>query len=303
MSNYRILNLDEISPYICKAGRQNQVPWKNRYRRIYDNEFIFCSSGIAHVVIKDKEYIMNPGTLILIKPDVPHSFWKNPKAPGEQFWVHFDFTYRKDVYDMDNFMNANNSILFNERLPLAEFIREDTVFENGFTFPEFIEIENFEEMDLLFRKLVTCFEGHSILWQLDCKVTLLQILSLILLQLNNEKSYFSDTCENTVANTILRYIYRNYFRKISIKELSTIVRLSEDYVGKIFKKQTGCTISKALTQVRIQKAKELLLQTDLSLKNIAEMVGFSDAFYLSKSIKSELKQSPSQIRKNKNIKS
>lgn len=299
MSNSRILSLDELSPYVCKVGKQNQVPWKNRYRRIYDYEFIYCSTGVAHVVIKDKEYVMNPGSLILIKPDVPHSFWKDPKAPGEQYWVHFDFVYRKDVYDMDNFMNLHNSLLFKDTLPLSEYIREEIVFENGFSFPDYLDVENYEDMELYFKKLATSFEGHSKLWQLECKVYLLQILNLILNQLNNDSNSYTDIGDSSVSNVILRYIYRNYFRKLSIKELSTLVGLSEDYVGKIFKKQTGSTISKVITQVRLKKAKELLMQTNLSLENIAEMVGFTDAFYLSKAIKKDTRMSPTHFRKQK----
>lgn len=299
MPKRRSLSFDELSPYICKAGKQNQVPWKNRYRRIYDHEFIYCCGGRAHVVINGREYEMNPGSLILIKPDVPHSFWKDKKIPGEQYWVHFDFVYRKDVYDMDKFMNSNNGMLFNDTLPLSEFIREDIVFENGFSFPDYIEVENPEEMELKFKKLVKCFEEHGTLWQLECKVYLLQILNSILHQLSGDHTYISDKDNNTVSREVLRYIYRNYFRKISIKEVSTLVGLSEDYVGKVFKKQTGMTITQFLTHIRLQKAKDLLVQTDLNLQNIAEMVGYGDAFYLSKAIKKDTSMPPSLFRKQK----
>jgi AraC-like DNA-binding protein len=297
MSKVMEISFDELSPYICKAGKQNSVPWKNRFRKIYDHEFIYCSSGKAHVLIENREYQMNPGSLILIKPNVPHSFWKDEEAPGEQYWVHFDYVYRKDVYSLDKFITENNTILFEEMLPLTEFIREDIVFENGFSFPEFIEINQSKLMEDLFEKLIFCFEQHKTLWQMECKVYLLQIFNCILHQMNVESTNNTAKSDNHIVKIITQYIFKNYFRKIYLSEISNMVRLSEDYIGRVFKKYTGMTIIAFISHLRLEKAKDLLSKTDLTIENISEMVGYNDVFYFSKVMKKSEGLSPREWRK------
>jgi AraC-like DNA-binding protein len=291
------ISIDEISPYISKAGRQNSVPWKNRYRKIYDHEFIYCCSGRAHIIIEDREYTLTPGSLILIKPDLPHSFWKDEKEPSEQYWVHFDYIYRKDVYDMDRFATENNTMLFEKFLPSSEFIRESIIFENEFSFPEFINIKQTKLMEELFEKLTFCFEQRNTLWQLECKIFLLQIFNCILQQLNVDSSFYIAKSDNHITKIIIQYICKNYFRKISLNTISNLVNLSEDYTGRIFKKQTDMSIIEFIRYVRLQKAKHLLIKTDLTVENISEMVGFSDAYYFSKVMKKVEGLSPREWRK------
>ena len=64
-----------------------------------------------------------------------------------------------------------------------------------------------------------------------------------------------------------------------------------------FKKHYGKTPSRVITDLRIQKAKELLSATDCSISQIAEDCGFDNVYYFSNAFKKETGMTPSAYRK------
>jgi AraC-like DNA-binding protein len=65
----------------------------------------------------------------------------------------------------------------------------------------------------------------------------------------------------------------------------------------LFKRSTGLTFSQYLRQIRIEKAKQLLRQTDLSASEIARQVGYADYFHFSRTFKRETGCSPAAFAK------
>ncbi len=66
---------------------------------------------------------------------------------------------------------------------------------------------------------------------------------------------------------------------------------------RLFRKELGQTILDAITAVRMQRVKQLLAETDLSLTDIADRAGFSYVEYLSTSFRRETGESPSSYRR------
>ena len=294
MSRMVKTSFDELCPYVRKAGKQNHVYWKNNYRKIYDHELLYCCKGKAYITIEDKRYDIHPGTLILVKPNKSHCFWPDQKEPGDLLWVHFDFIYRNDVYNLNKLVTNKNNILFRKELPLNSYVRPEPVLENGFTFPEVIKMKQQTLTEDIFRKIVFHFTRHEMLWQLECKVLLLQILNMVIKQSLEDKNFFTHHPAGKISDVVVRYVHHNYFRKLTLKEMANIMGLSEDYIGKVFKKETGEKFTYFVNKVRLERAKELLLHSDLSITNIAEIVGFSDVYYFSKVMKQYEGVSPSQ---------
>lgn len=291
------INFDEFNPCVSRAGIQNNVPWKTHTRKIYDHELIYCCRGKAHAIIEDREYLLNPGSLLLIQPNLPHFFWKDETTPGEQLWVHFDCFYRNDIVNMDKLTGESNYVLFQMSLPSTELIRDKIIFENGFKFPEFIKLDEGKYVEELFKKLIYNFENRNEFWPFECKVYLMRIFVCILRQMDAGGSIFSAKNDDRISNKVVQYILSNYHRKISLENISNIVGMNVDYIGRIFKKETSMTVTDFIRMVRLKKAKELLLNTDFQIDNIADMVGFSDSFYFSKVMKKSDGLSPNQWRK------
>lgn len=81
------------------------------------------------------------------------------------------------------------------------------------------------------------------------------------------------------------YILENFTKDITLEQVADHVGLSPDYLGRLFKKIEGQTFTDYLIHLRMEKAKELLDERELSIKQIAYMVGYSDPNYFSRAFK------------------
>lgn len=97
--------------------------------------------------------------------------------------------------------------------------------------------------------------------------------------------------EGTVINNVKSYIKRNYPGELTIKELAESV-----YLSYIFKQKTGMTINDYITDVRLEKAKELLHDPKNSIYDIACAVGYHESGYFTRIFKKYTGQTPSKYR-------
>jgi AraC-like DNA-binding protein len=93
--------------------------------------------------------------------------------------------------------------------------------------------------------------------------------------------------EDTVS-----YMNEHYMLKITLPMLSRRVGMSTGHFTVLFKKHTGVTMTCYMRRFRIEKAKQLFHQTDLTAKEIALRAGFTDYFYFSRMFKKEVGCSP-----------
>jgi AraC-like DNA-binding protein/ligand-binding sensor protein len=92
------------------------------------------------------------------------------------------------------------------------------------------------------------------------------------------------------------FILENFTRKISLKEISGVAGLSPPYFSTIFKEEMGENLSKYLNRLRVEKASHLLLDTDMSLSEIAACCCFEDQSWFSKKFKAYTGISPGKYR-------
>lgn len=98
---------------------------------------------------------------------------------------------------------------------------------------------------------------------------------------------------------IIEYMEHNYNNTITLDILADYVHMNRSYVSHLFKKETGENINNMLIDIRIEKAKMLLLNSKDSIQNICEMVGIPDSAYFSKIFKKQVGISPLEFRKEK----
>ncbi len=91
-------------------------------------------------------------------------------------------------------------------------------------------------------------------------------------------------------------IDERFTEDIGVTELSEALCVSKNYLGQIFKRETGLTINEYLTQARLMWAKKLLSGTNLKIYEIAYRCGYSDCFYFSNIFKKHIGVSPSEYR-------
>ncbi|MDY3919424.1 MAG: response regulator [Candidatus Limivivens sp.] len=96
---------------------------------------------------------------------------------------------------------------------------------------------------------------------------------------------------------ILDYINENYRQDIGLNELADMVKMNAAYLSILFKDEVGTTYVKYLTSVRIDHAKELLLE-GYKVSEVSSMVGYSNYRYFCDIFKREVGQTPNEYRGN-----
>lgn len=104
-----------------------------------------------------------------------------------------------------------------------------------------------------------------------------------------------------VVQEILSYVDNHYNEEMSLKILAHKYNMNSAYLGQVFSKEVGSSFSEYLNQIKNEKAKEMLLNTNLRINDIAKKVGYEDTSYFYRKFKKYYGVGPSAIRKSKVI--
>lgn len=257
------------------------ISQKNECREIID--FQIC--GITHpdknyFISRPKskiaciEYVVSGGGSVNING-------KNfsPKA-GDSYFLHtgYDQFYRSD------FETPWKKIFINFAGGLAESLIEGYALTNHFYFPGL----NLESEIARAIEIVKNYEK-------DGYTLLIDILNGMFLKMYR---YIHDNSVRTgTAYEMKRFLDGCIENDFKMKELCEYVSKSESQAIKLFKKEYGTTPYKYLTEKRIKLAKNLILNTNMTIKEIAAKLNFADEYYFSNVFKKKVGVSPVMYRK------
>lgn len=105
-----------------------------------------------------------------------------------------------------------------------------------------------------------------------------------------------EECSDSVVKRAMSYIGENYSRDISLDEVSREVNISPYYFSKVFKEESGENFIEYLTRIRIEKAKEMLCSSNLSIKEISIQCGYADPNYFSRIFKKQADMTPREYK-------
>lgn len=102
---------------------------------------------------------------------------------------------------------------------------------------------------------------------------------------------------NPLVDAVTAYISQNYAEDISVASLAEQLQTSRYYLSHLFKAETGISVTEYRNELRLTKAKQLLIHTSASISDIALQTGFCTASYFSEVFLKSEKISPSDYRK------
>ncbi len=108
-----------------------------------------------------------------------------------------------------------------------------------------------------------------------------------------------DLKEQTPAEVIAAvrdHIDRHYHEDIRVEALAEKFFFSKEYLNRLFRSQYGCPIYEYVLQVRMNNAREYLLDSQIAIQHIAEKMGYSNANYFGKAFKRRYGMTPSEFR-------
>lgn len=134
-----------------------------------------------------------------------------------------------------------------------------------------LKFNNFDSRKYDFKTVIGKSESFETITELKTYVISLcsEIIKISKEDLNYEKM--------VIINRIKEYIHNHYTEQnISTDSISDMIGFSCNYTRTLFKKLTGISITEYINQCRMMKAKNLLRETDLTVKKISELVGYPD---------------------------
>lgn len=128
-----------------------------------------------------------------------------------------------------------------------------------------------------------------------------KVLELLLLQLDQYKTSeaSSTLSENEIIkiNNAKEYLLKNYKKPITIQKLAKAVGTNEFTLKKGFKVIFGETVFSCISNLRMNKAKQLLLNNNLSISQVSEIIGYKNPQHFSTAFKKKFGYVPSKLKK------
>lgn len=260
-------NFIENDLYITTVGYTNfshiKEPYKD-YRVRYHYSISFVTEGEGVLYIGKKKYTISQGDIFILPKNIKIKYYPRGKSNWAYFWFDFDGTKSNKYLELIGFSKGNYVIRYNNLNDV------------------FYQCE-----ELISKK----FKGNNIEYY-EVLSAFYAIIDLIIKKQNN-------TASNTdIVESITKYIKLHYSRTtLTIEEICSDFNISHSYLCKLFKNQSDSTAKGTIIKVRLKEAQKLLLNTNLSVKQIAYSVGFSDDAYFMKTFKKEFNITPSEYRK------
>jgi AraC-like DNA-binding protein len=254
-------------PYITLAHMFNAPKgWEIRDREMTQFVLQYVVDGYCGYPIGDNAYETRKGDLLFHRPHERHSILPANDLPYICVSVVFHFGASAFPYDD----------LFRNRHLLGNFAGHP--------------------VESLLSQLVTQYRQPGLVHQVQCQSLLMRILAEAASWggADNEQSR-TDAHHIPKLVLIKNFLHEHFGREIRIEELETVSGLTKNYILALFRKHVGMSPMQYLTWIRIGKAKELAIQSNLSIGEIALKVGYSDVHTFGRMYKKKTGQSLSQF--------
>ncbi len=237
---------------------------KGRILNEFQINYITEGSGILEN--KYGTFPLKQGSIFVTFPEVWHRYKPNPKTGWTEIYIGFDGELARKL------------------ISSPRFSAREPVFNPGIK-EEFLDS---------FLKIFDLVEKEHPGYQQIASGMVIKILGYII-SFQKQKD-FSGKAIAKIIEAIRFEMRQNTSEEIDLKALAVKYNVSYSFFRKMFKKYTGVSPGQYHLQLRITRAKELLVSTDKSIKEISYELGFQSIFYFSNIFKKKEGVTPSKFR-------
>lgn len=251
--------------------------------RVLDfNVLLYVVSGSVQVVEDGQEYCVQPGELLFLRQGCHH--YGTKKNPPMTSWYYYHFYLpeqetRRGFQPFEHLMHARG------------MDRED--YQIVCLLPKLLRIDT-HAFTAQLQALCRLHEARSPYDRMTQNVTLCNMLLEIYRQSEEDKN---SSLNRKRTRQMLDYLEEHCEESFSSAALEAYMGLSYKHLNELFKQETGTTLQKYHSRMRIERAARLLQQTELGITQISEQLGFEEVFYFSNAFKKQMKVSPTTYRK------
>ena len=262
-------------------------------------KLLFFTEGTGKIKIYNKEFDIVPNTLLMIFP------WEiveitQVEKPLAMMKISYNSVFNNFILNsLNRYKKSKNNILsLIKKIPVVYFnkIEAKTIKNIFYEIKNEVGLESLSDFKPFFdiRKEENATKDEFDLSTVYITNKLTELIILIA-----KKNIRDEKCVNKKEEdetNIVKYIYAHLNEKLTLNKLSVIFFMSESSISKYLEEVTGFMFNDLLRHMRIAKALNLLVYTDLNIEEIAHLVGFVDGAHISNLCSKHLKMSPNKYR-------
>lgn len=229
-----------------------------------DHLLIYCTEGKAFLNVLGTPYTVEAGDLLLLPAGANHRYTSDPDNPWTIHWVHYTG-------------------------PLAEEFRAYMGFD------ESVRIRHIGRQP----RLLVDFNGLLSVRQTGFRTRGLVHAANRLRQLLTAVPITADSATHEDKNeldTIHSYMREHLEDRISLEQLAELAGLTPAHFATRYREKTGTSPIQHFLHLKVERACQMLDNTDLSFADISRQLGYDDAYYFSRLFKKVMGQSPRDYR-------
>ena len=264
-------------------GTLGQKYWRNYLHTHSFYEICYAFEGQGVFRINDQDFSVQAGDVFVARPHEPHEIVSNRKHPlGIYFWAH-TLTATADAHRgpadaavdavLEQFRSASRwtcAIGSGMGATLELLCDEIAARQPGFT---------------------QCIEGLTRKLLLDAARGMAD--GVVCGEATESRV---QSGAESITQTVIRYLQDNLSRPIQIRDVAAQVHLSERHLSRLFQQVTGSSLLDYLTNLRVDAARQLLMDRQHAIKNVAREVGYPDVHYFTTLFRRRTGQTPAAFR-------
>jgi AraC-like DNA-binding protein len=229
-----------------------------------DSEYVlqYCLNGDVDFRVENAIYSMTAGTALIMPPNTPHGYHVIRSLEQRYIIVHFILPPNSNLLTLGT-LHASFDVDLRERVASRLLSLRDE------------------------------WNAQEIWHELVAPGLLLEVLGLTVRYASESippPGVQAPSWRN--VDTVIRWLHQCYWNDISIDKMSEVAGLSPAHFCKSFKAYTGISPHQYLIQIRIEKARELLCDANMTCGAIAERVGFPTSAAFSRTFRKVIGKSP-----------
>ena len=252
-------------------------------------ELVYADKADVDCIADNRRIVLHEGEMLFHKPNEFHAIAANGKNAPNVLIISFECKS-----EAMNFFEHKKISPSRRNLKFLYSILEEAkkTFDIPFSDPNAKKIELLPSPTLGGQQLIKNY----------LEILLIDVMRSMTETESGNKTFLKDGgFEKKPVADVVKVLKKHLFSPISIDQICRETNYSRSYLFREFKSETGKSIIQYFTDLKIEKAKELLRENDLSIKEISDKLAFDTPNYFSKTFRRTTSLTPSEYRKRNNL--
>lgn len=242
-------------------GDWHSVPHTHNY-----TELFFIVSGRGQFLIQDQAFPVDVNNLVIINPNISHTEVSLNAQPLEYIVLGIG------GIELATSENSNGQFYI---LDYLESVEISSCFRN------------------ILREMELKNTGYEDICQAYMEILIIRLMRNTALSIREEPQF---TSGNRQCASVRRYIDQHFKEPLTLDQLASEVHMNKYYLAHTFKQEYGVSPINYMISRRIDESKYLLAETNLSMSQISQLLGFSSLSYFSQVFRKIQEMTPMEFR-------